>query len=134
MDLKALQVVDLDHHKRIRLSKANLNRLVLTNSIIYVISHLPEFISTLLLVLYAKKMANFCARNLTCDLINEEAEFFGLISVASQFFIFLIFDKNFKASFVELGFCSFVCRREINRPMPNIQSIELGNLNHEAEN
>jgi hypothetical protein len=129
MDLKALQVVDLDHHKRIRQSKANLNRLVLTNSIIYVISHLPEFISSLLLVLHAKRMTNFCVRNLTCDLINEEAEFFGLISVASQFFIFLIFDKNFKASFIELGFFSFVCRREVNRPMPNIQPIELRNIN-----
>ena len=143
MDLKARQVVDLDHHKRIRESKTRINRMVLTNSIIYVVSHLPEFFSSLLLVIKAKNILNFCQRNVSCDLINEEAEFFGLISISVQFFIYTIFDKNFKNSFNDLSFIS-CCRRRnvVDNPRPRsnpnprirVETIALTNLNRPIGN
>ena len=72
------------------------------NSFIYVLSHLPEFVVTLLLIVYSREILNFCNFYLSCDMINEEAEFFGLISILGQFYIFLIFDKNFCSSFNDL--------------------------------
>ena len=102
LDKKLIHVVDIDHHKQIEKSKKNVNRMIFWNSLIYVGSHLPEFASTLALIVFARKIANFCSNNLSCDLINEEAEFFSLISMVCQFFIFKIYDKNFKSSFFDL--------------------------------
>jgi hypothetical protein len=102
LNKKIDQIIDLNHHKLIEKSKKNLNRMILYNSLIYVVSHLPEFFTTILLIVYAKTISNFCKFNFSCDLINEEAEFFGLISIVCQFYIFKIFDRNFSNSFNDL--------------------------------
>jgi hypothetical protein len=99
LNRKLKQISDSAQHKAIEKSKKNLNRMILFNSFLYVLSHLPEFIITLLLIIYSKKISNFCKNKFSCDLLNEEAEFFGLISIVCQFYVFKIFDKNFKKSF-----------------------------------
>ena len=75
--------------------------MILCNSFIYLVAHLPEFISTILLVVYSKKIEHFCNDKISCDQINEEAEFFSLISIVGQFYIFLSFNKCFRASLKE---------------------------------
>ena len=107
--------------------------MILFNSFIYIVSHLPEFLVTLLLIVYSKKISNFCNDKFSCDLLNEEAEFFCLISIVCQFYVFKIFDKNFKRSFEELksNLFNFNDRRKNNQDERQPQQIiELKNLNN----
>ena len=102
MNSKLRQINDLTQRNSIEKSKKHLNHMIFFNGFIYIFSHLPEFIMTLLLIIYSKKVANFCNYKFSCDLLNEEAEFFSLISIVCQFYVFKIFDKHFKRSFDEL--------------------------------
>jgi len=99
---KSKQFTDQVHRDEILQSSKNINRMVVTNGVVYVLAHLPEFLVTILLIAFSSKLANFCKENLSCDLINEEAGFFSLISIAGQFFIFIKFNKTFKESFFDL--------------------------------
>ena len=133
LDKKSVHVVDLDHHKNIQKSKTNINRMIFCNSILYITSHLPEFATVILLIVDSQKISKFCQYNYSCDLISEESEFFGLISIVFQFYIFKIFDKNFKTSFQDLK--SRLCQKRSKNttnpsPSPNLFSnnTELINL------
>jgi hypothetical protein len=53
IEIKLRQINDAAQHKLIEKSKKNLNRMILFNSFIYVLSHLPEFIITLLLIIFS---------------------------------------------------------------------------------
>jgi hypothetical protein len=79
--------------------KEKVAKMILINSVFYFIAHAPIFVTTLLLIVYSKRMANFCTEKISCDLIIEEAEVFILVSMILNFFIFLCFNKNFRDSF-----------------------------------
>lgn len=98
----AVHLVDVDHHTNIQNTKKRINRMVFFNSCLYILSHMPEFTTTLLLIVYSRSIVKFCMFNFSCDIINEEAESFGLISIVCQFFIYKVFDKNFRASYREI--------------------------------
>jgi hypothetical protein len=101
LEKKSKQFTDQAHRDEILQSSKNINRMVVTNGVVYVLAHLPEFLITILIIAFSSKLANFCEQNLSCDLINEEAGFFSLISITGQFFIFLKFNKTFKESFYD---------------------------------
>jgi hypothetical protein len=84
---------DLDNHKHKTV------KMVIFNGIIHFISHFPDFVVTILLIYYKKFIKNFCMFNLPCDLINEEAQFFNVFIILSQFFIYKKFNNNFNESF-----------------------------------
>ena len=141
MKNKARYVIDMDHHKAIQNSKKNINRMVFANSLIYIVSHLPEFLATLLLIVHTRKIARFCAFKLSCDLLNEEASCFALISIVCQFYIFLVFNRSFSESFRDLKerFWTCVCcgkrqnKAETSTALNSkreISSLELKNLNN----
>ena len=129
---KMRNLVDLDSHKSIQKSKKNVNRMVLINSIIYIVSHMPEFLVTLILIVNAKKISEFSKYRFSTDLLNEEAAFFSLVSITGQLYIFLIFDKNFKESFKDLAnrlMLSFThSRSSQERRITNERPLELINL------
>jgi hypothetical protein len=77
-------------------------KMVLINSLVYFVSHAPIFVTTILLIAYAKRMAIFCTERMSCDLINEEADVFILVSMILNFFIFLFFNRHFDESFQEV--------------------------------
>ena len=91
--------------------KKKVNKMVIANGIVFFISHLPDFIVTILILVFREKVSFFCASQFSCDLINDEAKFFNLISIVSVFYILLIFDRNFKESFkcrlykLKINFC-----------------------------
>ena len=82
--------------------KDNLSKMVIVNGSIYICSHMPRFVTTLLLIIFARKLKTFCTQRLSCDLINEEAEFFELFFMLSNFFIFKCFNSNFNESYLDL--------------------------------
>jgi hypothetical protein len=102
METKRHHTTDEAKLSEIKKLKKNLNKMILTNGFIFALAHLPEFVITILLVSYRKYLTNFCTEKLSCDLINEEAQFFCLISISFQFFIFLKFNKSFRESYRDL--------------------------------
>jgi hypothetical protein len=99
---KSQKFKDESKQEEIAKSSKNIDHMVFTNGVIYVLAHFPEFILTILMISFADKIAHFCKENLSCDLINEEAGFFSLISILSKFYIFIRFNKTFKESFIDL--------------------------------
>jgi hypothetical protein len=79
--------------------KKKINQMVIVNSVVFLVSHMPEFVITILLYVYKRKIERFCRFFFSCDLISHEAEFFNSISIMCTFYILLIFDRNFKESF-----------------------------------
>ena len=139
LNRKLRHIIDIEHQMKILMSKKKMNRMILFNSFLYVFSHLPEFTTTLMLIIYAKSILNFCRNTLSCDLMNEEAEFFCLISISCQFYVFRLFDKNFRTSFFDLKskiFTNFGLGNEsqqnstTNSRSRDVTMIELRNLNN----
>ena len=133
MERKSMNIIDADHHKNIRKSKKRMNRMIFVNSLLYVLSHMPEFIISILLIVYSKEIVKFCSNNVSCDLLNEEAAFFSLISIVCQFYVFKMFDANFKRSFNDIKSClfAFICRCKQKRKSSTEQgSLELNNLDN----
>ena len=67
-------------------------------------------------------------------MLNEEAEFFCLVSIVCQFYVFKIFDKNFKNSFDDavsklyLLICSPTKEIEVTTQSENLELRNLNNL------
>jgi hypothetical protein len=97
------ETIDSEHHKKIEKSRKKLKHLIKLNLIVYFFSNMPEFMTTILLILFSDRMNLFCQDKLSCDLINEEAQVFTLISILAQFYIFFKFDKNFNTSLKDLA-------------------------------
>jgi hypothetical protein len=82
--------------------KEKINKLVFTNNILYLFSHFPEFITTILLLIYSKKMEPFCFDYFSCADLIEISQSFNYLSFSLQIFIFLDFDRNFRDSLDDL--------------------------------
>jgi hypothetical protein len=80
--------------------KTKLNKMIITNGTLYFVSHFPEFIVTIVFYfLKSDGFTSFCYITYDCTSIIEMAQAFHFISIGFQFFIFLIFDHNFKILF-----------------------------------
>ena len=82
--------------------KTNINRMIITNGVLYFVAHAPEFVSTLLLVIYSRRIKSICTEKITCDGLNDVAQLFTLISITSQLYVFFLYNKNFKTSMSDL--------------------------------
>ena len=88
--------------KHALLLKEKANKLTLINGILYFVAHMPEFVVTLLLLIYANKISFLCFGLFSCNTILDIAQTFNLIFIAFQFFIFKWFDSNVNASYTNL--------------------------------
>ena len=85
----------LEHKKKIK-------KLVITNGVLYSFSHIPQFVSTLLLIVFKRELEFFCYFYFSCTEMNNLFETFGFISISLQFFVYYHFDLNFHQSFKDL--------------------------------
>jgi hypothetical protein len=126
---KSTVLHDTENKLIIQKSKKNANRMIIATNIIYFLAHMPEFIINILHISYFKKISKFCQK-ISCDILNEEAQFFSLISIVCQFYIFVKFKRSFKSSLSDLFARYFAHKPKIS---PNntsqLYSIELRNLN-----
>ena len=79
-----------------------LSKMIIANGVIYFLSHIPKFVTTLLLLIFANKLKKYCHERLSCDLINEEAEFFAIFSMIANFYIYKCFNSQFNESYCDL--------------------------------
>jgi len=126
---KSTVLHDTENKLIIQKSKKNANRMIITTNVIYFFAHMPELIINILHISYFKKISKFCQR-ISCDILNEEAQFFSLISIVCQFYIFVKFKRSFKSSLSDL-FSRYCATKPKNSPNNTSQlySIELRNLN-----
>ena len=101
------KALNCPHLERAIHFKKMLNKMIITNGTLYFLAHIPEFVVTLIVSFC--KSADFivlCVTAFDCNHLIEMAQMFHFISIAFQFFIFLIFDHNFQNSLADLiGFC-----------------------------
>jgi hypothetical protein len=93
---------DQKHIKEALAVKIKVKQLIITNGILYFFSHMPQFWSTLLLIVFKKELRYFCFNYYSCTDINQLFEVFGLISISLQFFVYKHFDTNFIESLESL--------------------------------
>ena len=79
--------------------KKKLSKMVFIGNIIYLFSHMPEFLLTILFIIFEEKLYNICYMDLKCDKIYEQTQVFIFISISSQFYINKNFNKVFKESY-----------------------------------
>jgi hypothetical protein len=80
--------------------KKKLTKMVIINNIIYFFSHMPEFLLTIILIVFQQKLDNIiCHTDFKCDKMNEFTQVFIFISINSQLFINSNFNKVFNDSY-----------------------------------
>ena len=82
--------------------KEELNKMIVLNGALYFFSHFPEFLVTLMLIVFKRRFVEFCYLAFSCSELIEMAQRFHLIPIAWQFFIFYHFDHNFIKSFADM--------------------------------
>jgi len=105
MSAKLTHTTDKAKQAELEAKKKSTNQMIIINGCITALAHLPEFVITILLVCFRQFLTRFCTEYLSCDLINEEAQFFCLISMTFQFFIFMKYNKSLRESFLDLLSC-----------------------------
>ena len=126
---KSTVLHDTENKLIIQKSKKNANRMIIATNVIYFFAHMPELIINILHISYFKKISKFCQK-ISCDILNEEAQFLSLISIVCQFYIFVKFKRSFKSSLSDLfsRYCAQKPKKTLNNTSP-LYSIELRNLN-----
>jgi hypothetical protein len=82
--------------------KEKINKMIFVNGLFYFTSHFPEFIVTLLLIIFRKALEHHCFTLFSCVDLIEVSQSLNFAIIFSQFFLFKKFDKNFNDSFQNL--------------------------------
>ena len=77
--------------------KKRILKMIIINSVIFMLSHLPEMVSSILIFFYQNKL-NFCAK-FKCDKLNEYAQFFIYFTIIAQFGVNKQFNSLFRQSY-----------------------------------
>ncbi len=93
--IKEKRALNCPHLKEAIKFKAKLNKMIITNGMLFFVSHIPEFVVTLLVIIFQKLLAEFSFTGFSFSELIEIAQTFHFISIQFQFFIFLKFDRNF---------------------------------------
>ena len=72
--------------------------MIVTNGLLYFVSHAPEFTMTLILLILDKYLANSCLEDVSCVELIDIAQVFNFMSMGFQILVFKHFDKNFRSS------------------------------------
>ena len=79
--------------------KKRVTRMVVIVGLLFFVSHFPEFLSSLILLIYSENLTKIFDYHFSTSLINEEAQVFTLVSISCQFYVFLKFNNSFYAGF-----------------------------------
>jgi hypothetical protein len=103
-------ITDEKHLAEALIFKQKINKMIVTNGLVFFLSHMPEFCVTLFVIAFKKKLSYFCLYFFTCTNMIEISQVFSLVSISLVFFIYMKFDKNFKSSFFDL----FKTKKRVN--------------------
>ena len=80
--------------------KEKVTKMIITNGLLYFVSHVPEFTVTILMLVFEKQIWYSCIDKMQCTELIEITQTFNLISMSCQIFVFTNFDKNIGKSVV----------------------------------
>ena len=78
--------------------KEKVNKMIITNGLLYFVSHSPEFVMTIVLLVFYEQLWTYCSDKMSCVEIIDIAQVFNFLSMGFQIFVFSHFDKNFSKS------------------------------------
>ena len=76
--------------------RKNINKMILSYGILYFFSHILEFVTAILLLIYRKRLVEYCYYIFNCDIVIELAQAFNFLSISLLFFMYKRFDNNFR--------------------------------------
>jgi hypothetical protein len=82
--------------------REKINKMILVNGFFYFLSHFPEFLITVLLIVFRQKLEYYCFTLFSCVDLIEMAQSLNFVLIFLQFFLFKKFDRNFSNSFQHL--------------------------------
>ena len=106
--IKEKRALNSPHLNEAKEFKNKMNKIVISNGIFFFVSHFPEFIVTLLLIIFKNSLSDFCFYYFSCFELIEMAQTFHFASIVFQFFIYLKFDRNFIHSCRDLFYNCFL--------------------------
>jgi len=83
-------------------SKKKITKMVLLNGLLFIVAYTPEFLTSMLLIIFEKDLYDFCITYVSCNDLNDISEFFTFILISFQFFIYKNFNYNFDDKFAVL--------------------------------
>ena len=75
--------------------KEKVNKMIVTNGLLYFMSHAPEFVMALVILVFEKRLSNICLKSISCVELIDITHVFSFISMCFQILIFKKFDSNF---------------------------------------
>lgn len=90
---------DVTHLEDALRYRKHITWLVFCKSLLFFFSHVPEFATQILLLVYKSSLTDFCYWYFSCSKILEMSQSLNLVSISLSFFVFKKFDKNFRESF-----------------------------------
>ena len=87
--------VDLKHLEEALMRMKKIKKLIITNGILFFFSHVPQFLSNILVIVFSDDLNTSCFTSFSCTGILEIVETFAFLSIGMQFFVYNHFDNNF---------------------------------------
>jgi hypothetical protein len=89
-----------NHNEEAKTKENKVTRMVVISNTLYLMTSLPEFLSSLFLNIFSKQLSHFYAYNFSTSLITYESGVFCLLSIVFNFYILVFFNQNFNKSFL----------------------------------
>ena len=104
--IKEKRALNCPHLKEAIKFKAKLNKMIITNGMLFFVSHIPEFVVTWLVIIFQKLLAEFSFTGFSVSELIEIAQTFHFISIQFQFFgkLRYYFEQHFSPKFYKNRF------------------------------
>ena len=101
--------------------KEKVVQLTIVNGLLYFLSHVPDFVVTVLILVYRRTFEAICFNLFSCVEIIEIAQAFNFCSISFQFFVFVKFDRFFMQSLINISRRAIcIQKNSINKESKNI--------------
>ena len=78
--------------------KEKVNKMIITNGLLYFLSHVPDLAITIVVLVLDKQLINSCMGEMSCVELIDIAQVFNFFPMSLQIFVFNHFDRNFRNS------------------------------------
>ena len=82
--------------------KEKVTKMIIVNGLLFFVSHVPEFVVTLVMLALHNQLAYKCMNEISCLEMIDIAQTFNFLSMGLQLLVFKHFDKNFNKSLEDL--------------------------------
>jgi hypothetical protein len=85
-----------NHNEEAKTKENKITRMVVISNTLYLLTSLPEFLSSLFLNIFSGDLSHLLAYNFSTSIITNESEVFCLLSIVLNLYILVFFNQNFR--------------------------------------